>query len=228
MALSNWDTLAFGLDGQPCNGVFSHEGNSVQIYKNWIYISSEKMWTEESGFSKNVIAAIERGTVQLAGFNIRVVEAHFCGVGVYGFQDNVPMVLKKLGREGDEDKGTWIEGSTHGGDKGAQYHIQNIETGEKIVFHDEDKDGKYEIMSNWVGVEPDTANQLFEWISQLAEFEQDEGMEEWIEKCRTAKALRFNQGDQYFADNMGFDVPTTEVGEAEKPIIGNMLKDKEE
>lgn len=36
--------------------------------------------------------------------------------------------------------------------------------------------------------------------------------------------VRFNQGDAFFAKNLGVQTPTTEAGKAEKPILTSILK----
>ena len=44
MALSNWATLAWDENGEPCDGRLEAEGISIAIYKNWIYVRDEKAW----------------------------------------------------------------------------------------------------------------------------------------------------------------------------------------
>jgi hypothetical protein len=38
------------------------------------------------------------------------------------------------------------------------------------------------------------------------------------------KSKRYNQGDRYFADKLKVNIPTTKVGQANEPVLGQMLK----
>ena len=84
MALSNWDTLAFGNDGKPCNGILEgFDGQSAEIYKNWVYIHDHKGWHEGCGYSKPVIAEVSFGNISLAGFHITARHGPQNGIFVY-------------------------------------------------------------------------------------------------------------------------------------------------
>lgn len=71
MALSNWDTLAFGPDSKPGPGVATNDlGNTIEIYKNWLHILAPKMWREGQTFIEPVIANMNHGDITLAGFQV--------------------------------------------------------------------------------------------------------------------------------------------------------------
>lgn len=52
--------------------------------------------------------------------------------------------------------------------------------------------------------------------------------DEKITNIDLTKALRFNQGDAFFADNLTLEIPATSPGEATEPMLMTMLKKKEE
>lgn len=76
MALSDWDTLAFGPDGQPRAGLYINPANgaSVEIYKNWLYVRDEKAWYKENGpFARPIVMQISEGRLDYGGLQIVAV-----------------------------------------------------------------------------------------------------------------------------------------------------------
>lgn len=237
MALSNWDTLAFGHDGKPNDGSFDDgKGNSVDLYKNWLYVRSEKMWYEGYQYIKPTIAQIGEGDLTLAGFEIHACRGpqnavfavvsfgpwddrkYSGGIGCYGFVDIVEKVLREKGRLAELNDGDWCSGSSHYTDENGvahdDHHISNMKTGEQIV-HEHDS-------AEWVGCLPSTLAEYWKWVERIAEY--DDGMKQWMERCKAEKPLRFNQGDAYFADHLGIPLDATEPGEiTEKPILMQMF-----
>lgn len=113
MALSNWDTLAFNNEAEPCDGVLKieHEGNhysSVEIYKNWLYVRDTRMWIPDQMFVEPVIMEIQEGGIMFGMFEINASRGpqnsvltyieyepyrkekvcRMAGIGCYGFDDN--------------------------------------------------------------------------------------------------------------------------------------------
>jgi len=81
---------------------------------------------------------------------------------------------------------------------------------------------------DWIGVNADSTAFLEALLQELVE--EDSWDEESREKSVYAKlaaslssASRFNQGDAYFARNLGFEVPKTSPGEAEEPILTKLF-----
>lgn len=106
MALSNWDTMAFGNDGKPANE-FVVGNASVVPYKNWLYVRDADMWCEKRQFVKDTIAHITEGDINISKFHILArrhteqnaiffyVESwindetlRFCGVAGNGYYSN--------------------------------------------------------------------------------------------------------------------------------------------
>jgi hypothetical protein len=71
MALSDWATVAFNEKGNPTRGILKgFNKTQVEIYKDWVYVSNPDMWVESVGYSKNTIAQITDGHVNIGGVDI--------------------------------------------------------------------------------------------------------------------------------------------------------------
>ena len=86
MALSNWDLLAIGKDGKSCDGTVKGKFASLEIYKNWAYLSSEEMYREGGHFSKPVIGSIISGDFEIAGLSIVAIR-HSLQNSIFVFVD---------------------------------------------------------------------------------------------------------------------------------------------
>lgn len=250
MALSNWDTLAFNNKGESCVGTFRHKnGNWLEIYKNWAYLTSPSMWKKTKvGFRKPILASIEHGKINALGFNVQVARGDtqsacfvfasyydkkntvlFGGIGCYGYADRVLKVLSKLGRQ-EEYSEEWMDGSgnTSGIAGGSWVHfIVNCETKEKIVYHDKSKDGEYDYGADWEGVREDTVAAFFKWIREEVllghDCDHDKEILTRLAKCETAKTLRYNQGDAFLAGKFGVEIPATKIGESDESFLSQAL-----
>lgn len=79
---------------------------------------------------------------------------------------------------------------------------------------------------DWIGVRQETFNKLIEYLEHLSEdyiVEKD-----YIKTIKDSVPLRFNQGDGYFAEKFNKEELTqvTEIGKAEKPVMIQMIGDK--
>ena len=70
---------------------------------------------------------------------------------------------------------------------------------------------------DWAGVNDDSMRFLIRMLKD------DETPHE-LKNLDLSKALRFNQGDEYFATRLGGDVPATEVGKAEPTIMSKLIE----
>lgn len=75
----------------------------------------------------------------------------------------------------------------------------------------------------WVGVTPESVAFLKSMLANEDEGGLDFGLPEEMSKLDFSKILRFNQGDAYFAAHLNIDVPATGPGEAEEPILNQIL-----
>jgi hypothetical protein len=224
MAKSDWDSLCIDEDGKSFTGPLTNkEGNDVEVYKNWLYVHAPKMWVDKSSFTNPTIAQMTEGYINLAGFEIyaargKVQNSVFClvmsykpgdkyerkiegGIGAYGWEDEVAIILKQLGRA-DEIEGDWTSGwSSESGN-----HIVNWETGEEIAHNYETK---------YVGVTEQSLTEYKEWVKSL---ELGKEVDEWLAKVLANRQLRFNQFDGAGS--------VTEIGKEtpDEPIMIQVIK----
>ena len=251
MALSNWDTLAFNTDGQPCDGTLrGFDGASAAIYKNWLYVRDPKMWVPGRSFVEPTIAQVTSGNVMISEFDIiakrhEMQEAIFvlaechrsephqrawmAGIGCYGFSDpTLDIALRAR-----IDLGRWEvlgTGSRFEPD-GSQYHTVTCvdRTGHSETFSVPWDDRLEPI---WTGVTAATRDAFFDWLDEMVKepfWFINEEAKDWVAVCRASGGLRFNQGDHYFVDRDVADPYrlTTPVGQAKPPVIMRMLDKKD-
>jgi hypothetical protein len=75
--------------------------------------------------------------------------------------------------------------------------------------------------SNWVGIN-------LESMEFLKELLQDPEVPAELSKLDLSKALRFNQGDAYFATHLRQDIPCSPVGEADPTIMSQLFSNTPE
>ncbi len=78
----------------------------------------------------------------------------------------------------------------------------------------------------WVGVEPASVEYMAKLCTNDGElFEAADWMEveEALHNIDFSKALRFNQGDAFFAIHGGVSTPASKVGKAEEPVIMKVI-----
>lgn len=77
----------------------------------------------------------------------------------------------------------------------------------------------------WMGVHPRSVDFLAKMLSSNSD---DLPMEyqKIVENLDLESALRFNQGDDYFASKLHFNTPSSKVGKTGEPILTKMIRDK--
>ena len=251
MALSNWDTLAFDVDGQPCNGVLvGFDGASAEIYKNWLYVRDPKMWTRGRGFVSPTIAQIESGEVTVSEFQIHaerhsgqdamfvLVECHryeprevrwMAGIGCSGYSNPAEAIAHAAG----VDLTVWEPisyGSSGGGEAPCHIVVCNASDGRSETFSVPMVPGQDELEAQWIGVTEATRDAFFAWLGGYVD-SYNGPSQAWLAQCRASGGLRFNQGDQYFAARtLGppVDDIATPVGAAQEPLFMQMIKGLED
>ena len=253
MALSNWDTLAYGPDGAPCDGSMHGFGSAgVEIYKNWIYIHSPKMWTDCSPFVKDTIAAMNHGDISIGDIQIYAargpqngvmvlvvsskcppkgpVEYRFMGgVGCSAYSDPTPIVMEALGVK-KEDWGDIIHFSSY--EDGEDWEILSCypkDSGKDDILDDTTFKIKSrpEFEAQNIGVTQETRDFFINWLETEAApdlyVDDVDDFVQWLQKIKEAPSQRFNQGDAFF---VGPEEAATKVGEAEDTIMSKALKPK--
>ena len=246
MALSNWDTLAINNSGKGCNGEVKGKLASLEIYKNWAYIHSKKMWNEDTGYVKDVIAQINSGNLYLGGLNIQAIrhesqnsifvfvdagtynkkrhDNFFAGIGCYAYYSKVDEYLNWKGIElkyADYNAGSR---NYRINEKGETIHIREFI--DIISFYDEnDKlitelevDKEFGELTDFVGVMPKTFEAFKKWLmTEIAEeYKYDKQFEKWLKKINWDEITRFNQGDAFF---VGTENASTEVGKQDNDTL---------
>lgn len=109
MALSTWATMALDSDGNANSSLESFHGIEAEIYKNWIYLRSKKMWVPGGGFTEPVIASIDHGDLRIHDLDLKIARCELqqavfiyaessdfrekkakwmAGIGCYGYDDS--------------------------------------------------------------------------------------------------------------------------------------------
>lgn len=242
MALSNWDVLAFDENAEPCNGAIEsvYGGATAAIYKNRLDVTCKAAWQGGKGFTGDIIARIEHGSISLLDFEVvairgpqksiivcveskkwssddgDIVIRRMAGIGAYGFNDPIGEWIDELGIElGPKDD--YLFGSSY--DSAGKYEGPEFKT---LDIHREG--GGMEtykvpwseamakrLVPQWVGVLPETVTEMIRFLRDF--YDDDREGLAWADKIEKAKPLRVNQGDMFFAKHLGVDPQATPPGE---------------
>lgn len=228
MALSNWDSIAWGNDGT-CQVAACDFGNDMtaELYKNWVYLhlpGRKYPIHIQKGFLKGGFAlAVERGP----GESVFVLLKHgdrqlFGGVADYGYSDPVPKMLDHFGvKLTDGQEASYSSGR----DEDGEYRCLTIyEFSEMHVldrFYVRENLEAFE--PEFVGVTQERINAFFEWASSFEYKLYFPDLDEWLERCQASDPLRYNQGDAYFAGHLDQDIPSSAPGEAQPTVLSNVV-----
>jgi len=253
MALSNWDTLAVDENGESTNGIFtSPNGVSVEFYKNWLYVRDKKGWQEGGRFVEPTVMQVDNGTLSYKDVSICAIRGP--QNGVYAVVESTiypPHLTEDCAKCKAKAKSYWHEKNC--ADFVDTKHLVMIGCGvygydgeEWVGVDDESK----KFLASWIQKadqdELAMPRSLFNKLSGEAEIKahfatkgqtvtrvteenvfiayESFGFEEHVRKIDLSKALRFNQGDAFFANKVGTDIPATPTGTAEEPWLTKMLK----
>jgi hypothetical protein len=230
MALSNWDTLAVDENSKSTNGVFeSALGVTVEIYKNWLYVRDPKAWQEGGAFVEPTIMEVHDGSFRYK--DVQIVAKRGPKTGVYAvvwtqtFPD-VPSTAEKdcedcgakAGEAHNSSCKTYGEPSWkimagigcygYEGDEFVGVDVAEIEFLRAMI--DESESETWDIP----GPGDEKKTQTFTHYS----------FEEKIRAINLDEALRFNQGDAYFAGHCDEPPPATPPGVAEKTVMHSLIE----
>lgn len=217
MALSNWDTLAVDEAGEPTNGVFASPlGVTVEIYKNWLYVRDPRGW-QEGAFTEPTVMQVDSG--HLIYKDVQITATRGPKSGIYCVVESA-IYPPDLGTDCPRCTEKWHKAECPDYVPVRHLVMAGIGcsgyVGKKWVGI---ADAEKKFLSDWIGRSHEEA---FEMGGKKHEYVSYD-FEEHVRKIDLSKALRFNQGDAYFADHMKFEVPATEPGKAEPTVMSQML-----
>lgn len=243
MALSNWDIMAFGPKGEPCNGEFHIAENiSVDIYKNWLYLRDANAWHDNVGFIKPTIMSINSGVLQYGNAHIYaerfdyqssvfvLVEAsHISKRGKYkceymgGIGCSSYLTLIEYAKAYEPEWYSKIPWDLVDQNEVCEYTEcvpgQENTWGINILGIKDIELGKGESPTTYVGVTDKVFQAYIEWLKRTPYISQD--LKKWIKKIQKSPQ-RFNQGDAHF---VGYDKASTLINQQEQDsILSSMFK----
>lgn len=224
MALSNWDTLAIDLDGNPTNGVFKSQrsGATVELYKNWIYVRDPKAWREGDGrYVNDVVLEIQHGSLCYQNIHIAAMRGPQQGVFVVCWTvDYNEKPAKYEGMIGcgvyGFDNEDWV-----GVTKESLDFLKEWITKGEPAWDEEEIEKEAEWFKE--AIERGTANCSLEEFKKKKREQMSYDFDDRIRKVDFSRALRFCQGDGFFENALGEERSGTPVGEADTPVLLKLL-----
>lgn len=245
MALSDYDHLSFGPDGKPSQGQFiTPDGFIFRLYKTWVYIGHDKLWQNGvSCFTRPTLMQLNTGALSLGANSILMVPsktltrghlvfirsctyekgesktAFFAGIVCSGYDGN--RVMRNICKALRVNPGEWEMDCTTYGDNDERYHtISNPKTKRTKNLHYRKGDRLFE--SRYVGVTKRGVAELLAFLArEIGDYDTDAS--KWLVKVRRTKAVRFNQGDVYFARHLKTATPATRPSKAAKPVATQLI-----
>lgn len=208
MALSNWDTFALDHEGQPNSGSFTSDmGVTVESYKNWLYVYDEAAWVDGGAFSKPVIMHVNEGNVSYKDVHILAVRGPKNGIYFCVYSSKY-----EKQEEGQPYKGPIIKGIVGIGCSGYSSRGKWLGVGSREVA----------FLKNHLLLKTDTyVLRIGKKISKHKFNYYD--IPEVFQKLDLSKGKRFNQGDAFFALNLGTPLQASEPGDAPEPIFSQIV-----
>lgn len=258
MSLSNWAILAFDNEGSPSSGeVEFPSGIRVEIYKNWVYLHDSKAWRENQSFMKDTIAQIQHGYITIGRTQIicdrhgedgggifvlavnsewtkddRAKYCFFAGIGVYGYDDNLPRLAKAVGvNMADYPNCEFSYGTNQKKELALICVTEDYE-----FFREWNIPYSEEFEPKYVGITKETYEDFLVWLRKTLisqglihsplNIEEKCPADKWYDKITSQKAVQANQGDLYFQTALvDYEAPTYSPGEnPTEPHIMNLLK----
>jgi hypothetical protein len=247
MALSNWDTLAFDIEGPSHFGsVVNHEQLVVSLYKNWLNVSrmtrstTGPPWRREDHLHENHVATVNEGELSVGSWSIRARR---------GPQNGVYVIATSARWDGQGNAlnkgflvGCGVSGFT---DPTEPYLALAIDLGvdpDTLMTGSQLGDDGNDVRSvvgfrlrgagpelvtvaevdvpepEWVGVLPDSVNYLKGFVQEHL---REHGADMWPELAEIPwdQAERCNQGDLFFEDALGAAATASAPGDAEDPLL---------
>jgi hypothetical protein len=216
--------MAVNEKGESIDGVYtSPDGIVVEFYKNWIYVRDEKSWAEGSGWAKPTVMQVKSGSLAYKDIHILALRGPQGGVFAAiwtekydeeGEGESKRVVKKVTGMVGcgvyGFDKDKWV-GVTRATRSWWQKKLRAFKMRtEKVRITEYPTEGKKRVRIH---------------KSRVKRFDLD--VPDELRVVKFNKALRFNQGDRYFAQHLGEKIPATEAGEQTEPVMTEIISNME-
>lgn len=198
MALSNWDTFAINERGESnlAGELISPLGIRVKIYKNFLYVSDANAWQNGDRFVEPIVMRVELGEIAYKDVEINAVR---------GPQDGIYVAVIVMQHSNPESRRAMIGIGCSG----------------------------YSDAGEWIGTTETAKSFLRTWLDTSKQVTIDTGepdpisytrykFEDWVREIKLDNAHRYNQGDAFLAEKLGFDTPTTLPG---KSALPNLVQD---
>jgi hypothetical protein len=201
VALSNWAVLALSHDGKPMSGDFKTPlGIGAEIYKSWLYVRDPVAWREGGGFVKNTVMEVKMGSLHYMDLNIIAAR------GQEEFPESIYAAVWS-GWDYDEKSRASFSGMVGIGTYGFK------------SFGRQDADADLE--SLWEGVRVYEV----EWLKELMKRWSDEySLPKTLADLDLSKALQFNRGNLFFAENLGVELPVSKPGEKQHVYMNDVIE----
>jgi hypothetical protein len=246
MALSNWDTLAFDIDGPSHFGsVVNHEQTVVSLYKNWLNVTrmvrsiSGPPWRRHDKVTEEYVATVNHGELHVGAWTIHarrgpqngiyviatsarwnqhepVERAFLVGCGVSGYTDPTES-YQGAAIDLGVDPDTLMTSAGEDGEDGWSIVGFRIGSPEFVSV----AVGVDVPEAEWVGVLPESVNYLKGFTQEY--LRDDCIVDSWpsqeLTKIPWDLAERCNQGDLFFEGALGTAAHTTAPGDATDPLL---------
>jgi hypothetical protein len=246
MALSNWDTLAFDIDGPAHFGsVANHEQIVVSLYKNWLNVTrmhhsmSGPPWRRHDRLEESHVATVHEGELSVGSWTIRARRGP--QNGVYAIATSAQWNAHGRPTAKNFLVGCGVSGFT---DPTEPYLATAIDLGvdpDSLMTSSElDYDGN-DVRSvigfrtrsagpqmvtiatgvpepEWIGVLPESVSYLKGFVQEHV---REHGTDLWAELAQIPwdQAERCNQGDLFFETALGAAAEITAPGDAGDPLL---------
>jgi len=216
VALSNWDTMAINERCESIDGYWeSPAGVGIGIYKNRLHIHDKKTWEDNDyQYSEPIIMMIQEGVLDYKDIHMVALRGPQGGIYVmvwhHEYRDDYSTKITTgmigigcYGFEGEEFVGVtpdsikWLSNEMNA--QHEETSTMSSSTGPNGEWEDEEFTSTYH----------------------------DIDIPDEFRKLDLSKAIRFNQGDAYFADKIDSDLQATEPGKAKNTMMSKILDDKE-
>lgn len=248
MALSDYAHMAFDSDGKSCDSHFAFKnGFAPELYKNWVYLHHPRAWKtlKKPSYIKDTLAQISSCNMTM-GDVVMIVErtkdhrgclvfmytSHyhknkptehefFSGMAVYGWDDEVMLNLKRLGREAERNKFEWHTSTEYSGKKTKNFLVKQHKKTYKVIEQISIPATDYDTL--WLGINDDRLKEFHAFIKRVCG---EHGLDAYAKKVTSSEAKQHNPGSVFLAGALGLNIKKDSIGKKEAPLLMKALAGK--